>query len=135
MIASAMVHALLLATDLPAAGAGADELSRQFDDVLAAPAVATAPRAQSATGSGLMNPDLSVIFDGVAGAANRSRASSAGDDPDFSGSAPGHTGGIAIQEVEIGFQSNVDPYFTARVYLTIPNLRGVEVEEAYAMTT
>jgi hypothetical protein len=29
----------------------------------------------------------------------------------------------------------VDPYFAANVFLTIPNLQGIEVEEAYAVTT
>jgi hypothetical protein len=115
---------------------GNDDLSKQFDSILAAPAPPSQTRkTQGPAGSGLMNPDISVIFDGVAGAANRPRASSAGDDPDFTGPAGKHTGGFTVQEVEVGFQSTVDPYFSANVFLTIPNLQGIEVEEAYAVTT
>jgi hypothetical protein len=40
-----------------------------------------------------------------------------------------------VQEVEIAFQATVDPYFRADVFLTIPNLQGIEVEEAYLTTT
>jgi hypothetical protein len=144
MIASAIFPTALLAAQLAQAGPATDtsvppasgELSQQFDDVLATPTPPSQTRkTQAPSGGGLMNPDISVIFDGVAGAANRSRASFAGDDPDFANSAGGRTGGIAVQEVEIGFQSAVDPYFAANIFLTIPNLRGLEVEEAYAMTT
>ena len=113
-----------------------NDLSKQFDSILAAPAPPSQTRkTQGPAGSGLMNPDISVIFDGVAGVANRTRASSAGDDPDFTGPAGRRTGGFAVQEVEVGFQSTVDPYFAANVFLTIPNLQGIEVEEAYAVTT
>jgi hypothetical protein len=138
MIASAMLPIALLTAQAAALDAGAPdaELSQQFDEILTAPVPPSEVRQTPAPAStGLLNPDISVIFDGVAGAANRARASSAGDDPDFSGAAGGRTGGFAVQEVEIGFQSNVDPFFTARVYLTIPNLAGLEVEEAYAQTT
>lgn len=114
--------------------AGDDDLSRQLDSVMA---VSTPPsetrKTASPAGSGLMNPDISVIFDGVAGVANRPRASSAGDDPALGDGS--HAGGLALQELEIGLQSTVDPYLTANVFLTIPNLGGVEVEEAYAVTT
>ena len=113
-----------------------NDLAKQFDSILAAPAPPSQTRkTQGPAGSGLMNPDISVIFDGTAGAANRPRASSAGDDPDFTGPAARRTGGFAVQEVEVGFQSTVDPYFAANVFLTIPNLQGIEVEEAYAVTT
>jgi hypothetical protein len=113
-----------------------NDLLNQLDSVLAAPTPPSETRkATGATGGGLMNPDISAIFDGVVGAASRPRASSAGDDPDFSGPADKRTGGFAIQEIEIGLQSTIDPYLAANVYLTIPNLEGIEVEEAYATTT
>lgn len=136
MIASALFPALVLAAELaqPTAPPGSD-LSQQFDDVLAAPVSTPTARPAVPSSGGLMNPDISVIFDGVAGAANRPPASSAGDDPDLGAPGDGRIAGFALQEVEIGLVSNVDPFFTARLYLTIPNLRGVEVEEAYAMTT
>jgi hypothetical protein len=134
------VLAGLLAQAGPTEGAASppdsNDLSKQFDSILTAPTPPSQSRkTQGPVGSGLMNPDISVIFDGVAGAANRPRASSAGDDPDFSGPAGKHTGGFAVPEVEVGLQSTVDPYFAANVFLTIPNLQGIEVEEAYAVTT
>ena len=144
MIVSAIFPAALLAAQAAAASPGPTpavppapgELSSQFDDILGAPVAPSQKRkTQSPAGGGLMNPDISVIFDGVAGAANRSRASSAGDDPDFGNPGGGRTGGFAIPEVELGFQSTIDPYFAANVFLTIPNLHGIEVEEAYATTT
>jgi hypothetical protein len=82
-----------------------------------------------------MNPDISAIVDSVGGLANRPRAVTAGDDPDFRGPAGKGTGGITAQEVEVGLQSTVDPYFTANIFLTIANMQGIEVEEAYALTT
>ena len=119
-----------------AAPPDSNDLSKQFDSILAAPTSPSQSRkTQGPSGSGLMNPDISVIFDGVAGAANRPRTSSAGDDPDFTGPAGKHTGGFAVPEVEVGLQSTVDPYLAANVFLTIPNLQGIEVEEAYAVTT
>ena len=113
-----------------------NDLAKQFDSILTTPTPPSqSRRSQGPSGSGLMNPDISVIFDGVAGAANRPRASSAGDDPYFTGPAGQRTGGFAVPEVEVGLQSTVDPYFAANVFLTIPNLQGIEVEEAYAVTT
>ena len=41
--------------------------------------------------------------------------------------------GLAIGMLCIA--GSLDPFFTANVFLTIPNLGGLEVEEAYAMTT
>src|SRR5436190_1935828 len=35
----------------------------------------------------------------------------------------------------LAFSAIVDPYFKGEVYLTIPNLDGIEVEEAFATTT
>ena len=134
------VLAGLLAQASPAGTAtvpsDSNDLSKQFDSILTAPTTPSQSRKpQGPSGSGLMNPDISVIFDGVVGAANRPRASSAGDDPDFGGPPAKRTGGFAVPEVEVGLQSTVDPYFAANVFLTIPNLQGIEVEEAYAVTT
>jgi hypothetical protein len=112
-----------------------DGLAQQLDAVLVASPPSESTRTTAAPGGALYNPDISIIADMVAGYANRPRASSAGDDPEFAGPAAARTGGVALQELEVGFQSTVDPYLLARVYLTIPNLGGIEVEEAYAMTT
>jgi hypothetical protein len=37
--------------------------------------------------------------------------------------------------VELAFQAPIDPYFEGSVFLTIPNLEGIEVEEAFLVTT
>jgi hypothetical protein len=81
------------------------------------------------------NPDLSVIIDGTAGYANKESYSRAGDDPDLKGGSPGRPAGFTLQELEVAFQAVVDPYFRADVFLTIPNLEGLEVEEAVVTTT
>src|SRR5436853_545512 len=39
------------------------------------------------------------------------------------------------KELELAFTAIVDPYFKGEIYLTIPNLEGIEVEEAFATTT
>lgn len=137
MFVSAMVPTIFLLAQIAQAGAPAPagDLSGQLDEVLSAPATAAPPPRQSSPGGGLSNPDISLIFSGVAGAANRPRASSAGDDPDFSGAAAGRTGGFTVQEIEIGLQANVDPFLAGHVYFTLPNLREFEVEEAYGVTT
>ncbi len=101
----------------------------------AAPMAQTAPA--SATQSGgwasfgrfiqSMNPDLSAIVDFSAGWYSDEKVPKSGDDP-------AHTG-FNAQEVEVALQAVVDPYFRADIFLTIPNLNGLEVEEAYLTTT
>lgn len=137
MFVSTMVPTVFLLAQIAQAGAPAPagDLSGQLDEVLSAPATAAPPPRPSPPGGGLSNPDISLIFSGVAGAANRPRASSAGDDPDFSGAAAGRTGGFTVQEIEIGLRANVDPFLAGHVYFTLPNLREFEVEEAYGVTT
>ncbi|HEX6839801.1 MAG TPA: hypothetical protein VF334_24665 [Polyangia bacterium] len=75
-----------------------------------------------------LNPDISAIIDFAAGWYQDDTGTiKSGDDP-------GHTG-FNAQEVELALQAIVDPYFRADVYLTIPNLQGLEVEEAFLTTT
>jgi hypothetical protein len=87
-------------------------------------------------GSSLMNPAMSVILDGTFGFYGRHRADFeaallpvAGDDP-----SPGSEG-FSMQEIELAFQSAIDPYLEGALFLTIPNLEGLEVEEGYLITT
>jgi hypothetical protein len=77
-----------------------------------------------------LNPDVSVIVEGNAGYMTRAPYSLAGDDPVLTGNP-----GFALQEIEVAFQAVVDPYFRADLFLTIPNLTGLEVEEAMLTTT
>jgi len=117
-----------------------DDLLMQLEAVLAAPVpdAGAGPSAQKPLlkigSASLMNPDISVIFDGAAGYASGLPISPSGDDPDLGGDETHRPAGFTLQELELGFQATVDPYFTANVFLTIPNLQGLEVEEAYAQT-
>jgi hypothetical protein len=83
-------------------------------------------------GSSLLNPALSVILDGYVGYYGKSRADFealklpvAGDDPSASRESFG------VQEVEFAASAAIDPYLEGAMFLTIPNLDGIEVEEAY----
>lgn len=75
-----------------------------------------------------LNPDVSAIVDFAAGwFSDDAGTIKSGDDPQSTG--------FKVQEVELALQQVVDPYFRADVYLTIPNLAGLEVEEAFLTTT
>jgi hypothetical protein len=109
----------------------------------AAPADATpgggnwaAQQGARAPGGSLLNPALSFILDGSfgyygvhAGQFAALGLPVAGDDPSTSRE------GFTLQEVELAAQSAIDPYFEGAIFLTIPNLDGIEVEEAYLVTT
>ena len=82
-----------------------------------------------------LNPDISVIVDGTAGYGNRPSYSTAGDDPVLKGGSSDRPAGFTLQELEVAFQAVVDPFFRADVFLTIPNLEKLEVEEAVITTT
>ena len=70
-----------------------------------------------------LNPDISVI--GIFAAAWYSR-----NDPFvFAEDDPQNTG-VNLQELELGFQSIVDPYFRFDTFISLKT-EGVEVEEAY----
>jgi hypothetical protein len=129
-----------------------EELKKELEGALQAeqkqpaPPAATeaplAPATSGPTGPGTLlrgaqslNPDLSAILDADAGYQRRPFSFLNGDDPDLK-AAPGKRAlGLTAQEVELAFSAIVDPYFKGEVYLTIPNLVGLEVEEAFATTT
>lgn len=48
---------------------------------------------------------------------------------------PGLTRGLTIQEIEMQFIANVDPYFSANLILALPGGEGIEVEEGYLIPT
>jgi hypothetical protein len=93
------------------------------------------PQGTFARAAQSLNPDISAIFDGNAGYERRGVAYRSGDDPDLRGGPDSRGAGFTAQEVELGLSAIVDPYFKGEVYLTIPNLEGLEVEEAFATTT
>ncbi len=89
-----------------------------------------------APGGSLLNPALSFILDGSFGYYGAHTGDfaalglpPAGDDPSVSRQ------GFGLQEIELAAQSAIDPYFEGAIFLTIPNLDGLEVEEAYLVTT
>jgi hypothetical protein len=82
-----------------------------------------------------LNPDISALLDVTGGIAGAPGYSLAGDDPDLGGSLDEHPAGFTVQEAEVGIQAVADPFFRADVFLTIPNLHRLEVEEAFATTT
>jgi hypothetical protein len=86
-------------------------------------------------GSQSLNPDISAILDADFGWQRRAPQLLSGDDPNLQAEGMRHAVGFTAQEVELAFSAIVDPYFKGEVYLTIPNLEGIEVEEAFATTT
>jgi len=103
-----------------------------------APASATsgaAPPVPLLRGAQSLNPDISAIVDAEAGYQRRPLQFLNGDDPVLRGEEGKKALGFAVQEVELAFSAIVDPYLRGDVFLTIPNLEGLEVEEAFATTT
>src|SRR3954467_4331454 len=105
-----------------------------------APSGATAPasagpQGAAARGAQSLNPDISAILDPNAGSERRGVAYRNGDDPDLHGGPNTRGAGFTAQEVELALSAIVDPYFRGDIFLTIPNLDGLEVEEAFATTT
>src|SRR5207248_5694242 len=86
-------------------------------------------------GAQSLNPDISAILDADFGWQRRAPQLLNGDDPDLHAEGTRHAVGFTAQEVELAFSAIVDPYFKGEVYLTIPNLEGIEVEEAFVTTT
>ena len=100
------------------------------------PAAAPAQTPQQiARGTQSLNPDISAILDANGGFERRGVAYRNGDDPDLHAGPTTKGAGFTAQEVELALSAIVDPYFKGEIYLTIPNLSGLEVEEAFATTT
>jgi hypothetical protein len=98
-------------------------------------APAGGPQGTFARAAQSLNPDISAILDTNAGYERRGVAYRNGDDPNLHGGPDTRGAGFTAQEVELALSAIVDPYFKGEVYLTIPNLEGLEVEEAFATTT
>src|SRR2546427_2897754 len=118
----------------------ADTQQKQGQRGQPVPAPAVAASAESAPqtffrGAQSLNPDMSAILDADFGWQRRAPQLLSGDDPDLHAEGTRHAVGFTAQEVELAFSAIVDPYFKGEIYLTIPNLSGIEVEEAFATTT
>jgi hypothetical protein len=115
----------------------ADEAQKAKSVPKAATPTATPQPAAQSSGGGWgsvarfvqsLNPDLSAIVDFAGGWYSNDKGTvKADDDPKATG--------FTAQEIEVALQAVVDPYFRADIFLTVPNLRGFEVEEAYLTTT
>ncbi len=119
--------------DQSAAAKQAGEAASSSAPAPAAQTASTAP--QTARGVQSLNPDISAIVDTDVGYVRRTPQFLNGDDPDLHAEGTRHAVGATAQEVELAFSAIVDPYFKGEVYLTIPNLEALEVEEAFATTT
>ncbi|TMA76668.1 MAG: hypothetical protein E6J67_04685 [Deltaproteobacteria bacterium] len=80
-------------------------------------------------GAQSLNPDMSAILDADFGWQRRAPQLLSGDDTDLHAEGTRHAVGFTAQEVELAFSAIVDPYLKGEVYLTIPNLEGIEVED------
>lgn len=114
----------------PDAGLSAEDLAllREIEAASAAPAAAPATPSPAAPASpqrgvnllsNVFNPAISV--NGLL----LGSLSSAPVAPDASPAA------LQLQELELQFLSNVDPYFTASITLSVPHLETLEIEEGY----
>jgi hypothetical protein len=105
----------------------------------AAPSADALPTAQQnvrAPGSSLLNPALSFILDGAFGYYGVHAGDFAAMGLPVAGDDPSDTReGFTVQEIEMAAQAALDPYLEGAIFLTIPNLEGIEVEEAYLVTT
>lgn len=104
-------------------------LEAELAEELGAPAAAPAPRpaapAAPSFGARLL-PDISLVGTFL--------ASHFSDEPTarLEAHEPWHRG-PAVQELELGFRSNIDPHFRADVFLAL-SPTGIEIEEAYVTT-
>src|SRR5450432_4644179 len=89
-----------------------------------------------APGSSMLNPALSFILDTSFGYYGQHTGQFDGLGLRIAGDDPSETReGFGVQEVEVAAQAAIDPYLEGAVFLTVPNLTGLEVEEAYLVTT
>ena len=113
------------------------------NDPLSVPDAAVTPTRQDSTpartarsqGFQSLNPDLSVIIDANAGYERRTPSFRNSLDPILRSKGDSPAFGPAVQEVEVAASAIVDPYFKGELYLSIPNLNALEVEEGFVTTT
>jgi hypothetical protein len=92
-----------------------------------------APVLAAATGSNVGNTALNpaISLDGLFDYSQFNN----GTPLHFGGGHDPYQNGFNLQQVELTLSANVDPYFTASSNIVLNHEGGVEVEEAYAMTT
>ena len=124
-------------TSVPKEASGPSGSASASDAAASGSAQSTGHSAGSALMHGLqsLNPDISLIVESNAGYIRRAPSFQNGEDPNFRPAPGEHALGLMVQEVELAFSAVVDPYFKAQAYLIVPNLEGIEVEEAFGTTT
>ncbi|MBX7117243.1 MAG: hypothetical protein K1X64_23195 [Myxococcaceae bacterium] len=113
----------------------ADDIDAAAAKPVAAPTAVAPPSNPVARVVQSMNPDVSAVITFAAGLAEKQHYSLAGDDPSLFGGSDEQPGGFTVQEAEIALQASVDAYFRADLFLAIPNLSSVEVEEGFITST
>jgi hypothetical protein len=89
-----------------------------------------------APGGSLLNPALSLILDTSFGYYGHQAGDFAGLGLPVAGDDPSATQeGFGVQEIELAASAAIDPYLEGAIFLTIPNLDRLEVEEGYLVTT
>jgi hypothetical protein len=77
-----------------------------------------------------------VIVDGAFGYYGRSAGEFAALGLPLSEDDPSATReGFTVQRIEIGAESAIDRHLAGAIFLAVPNLQGIEVDEAYLLTT
>lgn len=95
----------------------------------------TLPSGSAQRGIQSLNPDISVIIDANAGYERRTPSFRNSLDPILRSTGQAPAFGPAVQEIEIAASAVVDPYFKGELYLSIPNLNELEVEEGFVTTS
>src|SRR4029079_14150835 len=86
-------------------------------------------------GGSLMNPALSLILDTSFGYYGRQTGDFAALGLPVAGDDPSDVNqGFGVQEIELAASATIDPYLEGAIFLTIPNVEGLEVEEGYLVT-
>jgi hypothetical protein len=105
----------------PSASAGAKQ-----PEAPGAPAATGAPASGWTRFIQSLNPDIAAIVNFAAGYYSSDATVKGEEDP-------AHTG-FNVQELEVALQAVVDPYFRLDIFLTLPNLQDLGVEEAFVTT-
>ena len=102
----------------------------------APPASAVFQQGTRPAAGSLMNPALSLILDTSFGYYGRQTGDFAALGLPVAGDDPSDVNqGFGVQEIELAASAAIDPYLEGAIYLAIPNLEGLEVEEGYLVTT
>jgi len=124
-MALALATAPIATSDFPPDDLRAIEKELQID-AERAPAAALGPAGSPVRARGAANPDISLTLDAAA-------AAFSAKEPLMTGAHDPSRTGFNWQQLEMGVEAPVDPFFTFKSFIVFAPF-GVEVEEAYATT-